>query len=126
MSGRRHKVMVLDDSDICREMTQLTLEAAGYDTVALEGPAALQVALGRERPDLVLLDVTMPALDEAGLARLVRACAQERCPVMLFSDRADEDLRTLARTCGAAGFLRKTAEVTVLTTAVERLLGAAS
>ncbi|HEY3357509.1 MAG TPA: response regulator [Polyangia bacterium] len=121
---RRPKVLILDDSDICREMTQIALEERGYEVVALDGPFGFSAALNRERPDLALVDVELPGLDGAALTTIARRHGLHRCPIVLFSDRSEAELIGLARDCGAAGFLRKTADPDTLAAAVERFLGA--
>jgi two-component system sensor histidine kinase ChiS len=116
------KIMVVDDSDLCRDLTRMMLEDFGYQVVTLNSGLGLSRALGREKPDLVLLDVSMPALSGNQIVEVTRQHKLHRCPIVLFSDRSPSELSTLARDCGAAGFIAKTDNAHSLAQSVERFL----
>jgi DNA-binding NtrC family response regulator len=68
--GRRpHKgsVLIVDDQQAIRDLLRAILET-DYDVTEADSGAALNAALAREQPDVVLLDVTLP--DANGLALL--------------------------------------------------------
>ncbi len=80
-------VLVVDDDDSVREITQVTLEVvAGWHVLAADGGAA-GVALAREhRPDAVLLDLMMPVLDGRGTFAALQADELTRdIPVVLLT-----------------------------------------
>ena len=57
--------MVVDDSElVCRALSR-ALGAEGFEVVTRLNPIGTGAAIARERPDVVLLDVSMPALDGA-------------------------------------------------------------
>jgi DNA-binding response OmpR family regulator len=116
------KILVVDDSDLCRDLTRMMLEDHGYVVVTLESGLGLSRALGREKPDLVLLDVTMPALSGTQIVEVTRQHKLHRCPIVLFSDRPPNELSVLARNCGAAGFIPKTSDADILVQSVGRFL----
>jgi len=80
----------------------------GYDVVPVEGVFALAQTATREAPDLILMDVSMPAISGDKAVEIARRNQSTKCPIVLFSDRKPEELERLARQCGAAGFIRKT------------------
>lgn len=116
------KILVVDDSDLCRDLTRAMLEDFGYQVVTLESGLGLSRALGREKPDLVLLDVSMPALSGHQIVEVARQHKLHRCPIVLFSDRPAGELSQLARNCGAAGFIAKTGNAHALAQSVGRFL----
>jgi DNA-binding response OmpR family regulator len=116
------KILVVDDSDLCRDLTRMMLEDFGYQVVTLDSGLGLSRALGREKPDLVLLDVSMPAVSGNQIVQLARSNKQHRCPIVLFSDRPAGELSVLARDCGAAGFIAKTSNAHALAQSVGRFL----
>lgn len=118
-----HKILVVDDSDLCRDLTRMMLEDHGYEVVTLESGLGLSRALGREKPDLVLLDVSMPAVSGTQIVEVTRQHKLHRCPIVLFSDRPPAELSRLATSCGAAGFIAKTSNAQTLARSVERFLG---
>lgn len=120
------KILVVDDSDLCRDLTRMMLEDFGYEVVTLESGLGLSRALGREKPDLVLLDVSMPALSGHQIVEVAKQHKLHRCPIVLFSDRPAVELSTLARNCGAAGFIAKTDNAHALAQSVSRFLAPGS
>ena len=65
-------ILVVDDYTDTREMVQRFLEAKGYRAIAgTNGQEALEIAI-RERPDLILMDLSMPVLDGFTATRLIR------------------------------------------------------
>jgi DNA-binding NtrC family response regulator len=117
------KILVVDDSDLCRELTRMMLEEYGYEVITLDTGFGLSNALGREKPDLVLLDVSMPALSGTALVEVTKSHKLHRCPMVLFSDRPVAELSMLAQKCGAAGFITKTSSASALVQSVRRFLG---
>lgn len=116
------KILVVDDSDLCRDLTRMMLEGFGYEVVTLESGLGLSRALGREKPDLVLLDVSMPAVSGTQIVEVTRQHKLHRCPIVLFSDRPAGELSLLAKNCGAAGFIAKTSNAEALAQSVGRFL----
>jgi DNA-binding NarL/FixJ family response regulator len=102
------RVVLVDDHDIVREGLRQVLQAdTGFDVVgeAANAVQAIEVAL-RERPDVILLDITMPG--ESGLVVLQRLRAQlpdARVLVLSVHDDAEYVLESVRS--GAHGYLRK-------------------
>lgn len=72
-------ILVVDDDEDIRTLVELALSRPPCWRVlhADSGPAALEL-LQRERPDLVLLDVTMPGMDGIETLRALRAAPEMR------------------------------------------------
>jgi DNA-binding response OmpR family regulator len=58
--------------------------------------------------DLLLLDVHMPEVLGTDLVPWLREARRFDRPVLLYSNRAADELQALAEECGADGFIRKT------------------
>lgn len=89
-------VLVADDDDDIRELTEFQLESEGYDVIsATDGKQAL--ALAREViPDACVLDIHMPGLQGHEVLREMRSDVMTKSiPVMLVT--ATMDLRSLWR-----------------------------
>jgi two-component system KDP operon response regulator KdpE len=117
-------ILVVDDDPQLRYVIRLTLEDAG---LAVETAADAHQALAqasRSRPRLVILDMGLPRLDGAALAKELRAIHGENLPLLVIS--ADGNVIEKARRVGAHGYLAKPFELTALSAAVQRVLGGTS
>jgi adenylate cyclase len=126
MASRRHaprKILVVDDSDIACDFVRSVLEEAGYVVLTLNSHFGFVKMLRDEKPHLVLIDVTMPVLSGPKLVELARSKRLHQCPIVLYSDRDEEDLSRLARSCGADGYIKKSTNPAELMAAVGRSIG---
>ncbi|WP_438352826.1 response regulator [Microbacterium sp. CJ88] len=113
------RVLVVDDHVMVRAGLAGMLGAAGDIEVvgqAADGAAAVEEALAH-RPDVVLMDLSMPEVDGIEATKRVRAALPEAAVVVLtsFSDRAQV---RRALEAGAVGYQLKDAEPDVLREAV--------
>lgn len=101
-------VLVVEDEPELVQALGLRLRAAGYRvTSAGDGLAAVEACLG-VRPDLVLLDLVLPAEDgHAVLRRLRGLWAGTAPPVVCLTARTDPDDRRRALEAGAVAFVTK-------------------
>ena len=103
------KILVIDDDEKTLGVVKRQLEAAGYDVVTSESALKLPVMVQREKPDLVLLDVEMPALRGEHVLELSSMFDFLRSiPIVLHSAKSDEELQALVEKSNAKGYIRKT------------------
>ena len=103
--GEGHAILVVDDDPRMLRLLRLNLERAGY-RVATEGDGV--AALDRvdlERPDLILLDVMMPAMD--GFTFLARLREFSAVPVILLTAKGEERDKVQGLDLGADDYLTK-------------------
>jgi DNA-binding response OmpR family regulator len=115
------KIVIVDDSEMIREIVKLTLEERGYEVVTIASAFGFSNTLYKESPALALVDVQMPGLQGDKLAAIARARGAD-CPIVLFSDRPEAELRRLAASAGAAGYIKKTGDMTELVHAVAKFV----
>lgn len=120
-SGRPKKIALLDDSDLIRDLVRETLQERGYEVVDSNTPFGFSNMLRREKPDLALLDVTMPTLRGDKLAEIAIQHGVA-CPIVLFSDRPAAELEAMVKAVKAAGYIRKTSDMDEVVRSVERFL----
>ncbi|MFB9904056.1 two-component system response regulator CseB [Allokutzneria oryzae] len=105
-------VLLVEDDDVIRETTQLTLERDGFRvTVAADGIAGL-AAFRTERPDVALLDIMLPGINGVSLCRQIRD--EGPTPVIMLSARADPVDVVLGLEAGADDYVTKPFDSTVL------------
>ena len=102
------KVLVADDDPDIRTLVSLRLRHAGFDVVEAEnGEHALEL-VASERPELCVLDVTMPKLDGFEVTRRIRANADTaQLPVILLTARAQSAALAAGMAAGATDYMSK-------------------
>ena len=120
------KILVIDDDQDIRRLLGVRLKAKGYEAV-FAGDAISAVNQARhERPDLILLDLSLPAGDGyVVMERLNAIPALEGIPVIVVSARdplVEEERLAAAR---ADSFFRKPFDYEELMIAIARALGSA-
>ena len=101
-------VLIVDDNPSARETLVAMLEGEGYDLqLAKDGIQALRM-LKQLQPDLILLDVMMPALDGFEVCRRIRSTPQlAEVPIILLTALDDRDSLLRGIESGADDFLSK-------------------
>src|SRR5213082_343447 len=102
------RILLVDDHPLTRSALSALLLQHGFDVVgeAAEGKEAIAKA-GALRPDLILLDLSMPGVDGLTALPLLREAAPECEVVVLTASGTEENLLAAIR-AGAAGYLLKT------------------
>jgi putative two-component system response regulator len=105
---RRSRVLVADDTESIRTLFRRLLISDGHDVIsAADGAAALE-AVQRHQPDVVLLDVGMPAMDGLEVCRRLKADPATRLtPIVLVTGQTDLSDRIRGIEAGADEFLSK-------------------
>ena len=98
-------VLVVDDEpEIVRILTDY-LERAGFSVLtASDGETAVAMA-HRHRPDIVLLDLTLPVMDGLDVARALRRDAE--VPIIMLTARSEETDRVVGLELGADDYVAK-------------------
>lgn len=105
------KIMIVDDDPDLRQALKLRLRANHYDTVhAVDGYSAIALAY-KERPNLIILDLGLPAGDGfVVLDRLQRDDKLSSIPVIVLTARDPQSSEQRALQSGAAAFFQKPAD----------------
>lgn len=115
------RVLIVDDHALLRDSLRASLEDVGYEVVGEAGDGARAVELTKElRPDVVLMDVTMPVLDGIeATRRITTGCAGVK--VLMLTMHADPTTVGRCRAAGAHGFLVKDTPLEGVVAAVARV-----
>ncbi len=118
-------ILVVDDSDINREVAQRILEGEGARVVlAADGSQALETLRTRPGVRIVLMDVEMPVMDGYEATRQIRKtlCLTE-LPVVALSAGVLKDQQAATLAAGMNGFVPKPFDVDTLVATILRLTG---
>jgi two-component system nitrate/nitrite response regulator NarL len=113
------KVLIVDDHEALRAGVRSVLEARGIEVCgeATNGQEALAKAI-QLRPDLIILDITMPVLDGFSAAREI----SKRLPgvgILLLSMHESASMVNIAKSSGARGYVAKSEGIARLIKAVD-------
>jgi two-component system, chemotaxis family, chemotaxis protein CheY len=116
------KILVVDDSNLSRRISRRILQEAGHEVIeAEEGIVALERYF-LEKPELVLLDITMKGLTGIEVLKKLREMDPQARVVIATAD-IQSSTRTLTQEAGARGFVTKPLVDEQLMRAVNAALG---
>lgn len=100
-------VLIADDHQLLRQALRRALEDAGFRVVSEAGDGEEAVRLvALDRPDVVVMDVTMPVLDGIEATRRIHAATGDT-RILVLTMHDEDALRVKALRAGAVGFLTK-------------------
>jgi len=106
-SGRQ-KILVIEDDPVARADLEARLAANGYTVARAADAASAMTVVNRERPDLILLDLGLPAGDGfLVLERLSKIETLAAIPVLVVTGRSDPETRKRVAAMGIASLLVK-------------------
>lgn len=103
------RIVVVDDCKLSLAIARDIIMNAGHEAITVQtGMAANEYIYRPPRPDLILVDVEMPMVNGDRFVRVIKA---EQClhgiPVILMSQKGEEEMTELCKGCGADGFILK-------------------
>ncbi|HVF42276.1 MAG TPA: response regulator [Pyrinomonadaceae bacterium] len=123
-AGReRHTILVVEDFEDTREVLALQLRQEGYEVVeAADGVSAVEM-VKRRRPDLVLMDLSLPGRDGLSAAYRMREL-DTMCgvPIVACTAHGAGLHRDVALAAGCDEYVTKPVDVALLKGVVARLL----
>lgn len=101
-------VLVVDDEPMARTLLRLMLVRAGFQVTEAEDGYDALAKVGRNKPDLVLLDVMMPGIDGFTVCEsLRREVETAQVPVIMLSAKTDLTSISKGLRVGATKYLTK-------------------
>jgi two-component system cell cycle response regulator DivK len=117
------RLLLIEDNEMNRDMLSRRLERRGYQVlIAVDGQQGLDVA-SAEKPDLILLDMSLPVIDGWEVARRLKVDASLRSiPVIALTAHAMAGDRERALESGCDDYDTKPVELPRLLQKIEALL----
>ena len=116
-------ILVVEDVELNRDLLVQLLEDKYRLVFAADGVAALECAAAT-KPDLILMDLSLPRMDGWEAARRLKADATlARIPIIALSAHAMHSHEDRARGSGCDDFLTKPIDETLLFETIARHLG---
>jgi CheY-like chemotaxis protein len=117
-TGRRPRVLVVDDDPDIRELVLQVLSDEGYEVLAAPNGRVALIFAAEHPPDLILLDYNMPVCDAPEFAAAYHLGPEPHAPIVLIT--AATDVARRARELQATGALGKPFDLDALLAAVAR------
>lgn len=118
----RPLIACIDDSQTVQRQVKGILDASGYQVLAIAEPTRSLTLLARHRPELILLDITMPEVDGYEICRMLnQSVLLQDIPIVMLTGRAGTFDRMRARLAGAKDYLTKPFDPQALVAVVEKL-----
>ena len=122
-SRQKAKILLVEDNEMNRDMLSRRLVRRGYEVIVAEDGAAGVEAVRLHRPDLVLMDMSLPVMDGWEATRQLKASDETRgVPVVALTAHAMAGDEQKAREAGCDGYETKPVELTRLLAKIEALL----
>ncbi len=117
----RKLVVAVDDSQTVRKIVSITLERLGYRAMtAKEGAEALTM-VSEAKPDLILLDITMPGMDGYQVCKAIKQNPlTKKIPVVMLSGKDGFFDKVKGRLAGATDYITKPFHEATLAEAVRK------
>jgi len=123
-SARVKKILVIEDDPKIATALSVRLKSTGYEVnVAHDALTGLAAAV-RLGPDLLLLDVSMPAGDGFSVAARARGLLPATTPIIFLTASKQPGLRERAKSLGASAFFEKPYDAEELLATIHRTVGA--
>jgi two-component system cell cycle response regulator DivK len=102
------KILIVEDNEDNRELAVKVLRNKGFETVtAVDGEEAIEKAVS-EKPDLILLDISLPKLDGYEVAKRLKSMEEFReIPIVAFTAHAMKGDREKVIAAGFEGYISK-------------------
>ena len=110
--SRDLKVLLVEDFDDTRLFMRLELEEQGFIVFEAEnGQVAVETA-AREKPDVILMDLTLPLMDGFTATKLIRQNDElKNVPIIAITAHKENDFRSDAKASGFDAYVTKPIDV---------------
>lgn len=121
--SQHRTVLIVEDAEDARYFMRLELEQLGYRVLEAEnGAKAVEVA-AQERPDIILMDLSLPVMDGIAATSKIRATDGLRSvPVIAVTAHQETDFRADAKAAGFDAYVTKPIDMRWLAELIEGLL----
>lgn len=116
-------ILVVDDDIHATTLFKTLLSAKGFDAVIVNDSATAVEVANSTNPDLIILDLMMPAPNGFEVCRMLRAEPKfSKIPIVIFTAMGDKESKEAALEAGADEFLTKPFRVEDLMQKLQALL----
>ncbi len=116
------KILIIEDNEKVASALNIRIKSAGYETVVASDALSGVSTAVKCRPDLVLVDINLPAGNGFEVVERIRAQLPANAPVIFITASKQPGLESRAVEMGASGFVEKPYNPVQLLTLVDNIL----
>jgi CheY-like chemotaxis protein len=108
MATKNKMILIVDDSQMIRRIVTMILKEYNFEVLTAENGLVGYEMAKANRPDLIIMDVTMPVMSGIDATIKIKADPEiSNIPIVIFTSLGGEDDIRTAQEIGVAGFLNK-------------------
>lgn len=115
-------ILIVDDSPTIVRFARMVLEREGHRVYASGSFVELAGLVSKTPPDVIILDLDMPALSGMSVGRLIRKYQCRDIPVIIYSSRPNAELTEASKEIAASATLGKNGSADELALVVQHVL----
>ena len=117
------RILLVEDNEMNRDMLSRRLAKRGYEVLIAEDGEKGVAAAAAQKPDLILMDMSLPVMDGWEATRQLKAAADtRRIPVIALTAHAMQEDEASIRAVGCDDYDTKPVDLPRLLRKIERLL----
>jgi len=101
------RVFLIDDDPVARQLFTHALEKSGFTVSGTDQVIGTTSQINEFAPDIILLDVMMPALSGDKIVSILRNAIRSQPVIILLSNKNEDELQKLKNECGADDYITK-------------------
>jgi DNA-binding response OmpR family regulator len=118
------KILIIEDDNVLSKVLQDELTKAGFAPIYALDAMQGQQAVSAEHPDLVLLDLMLPAGNGVELLRNFNVSVKtQHIPIIVMTSFRDDEVRKEMEAIGIQGFFQKPFKMEELINSIKTILG---
>ena len=122
MDKMNKKILIVEDHPDIRRLLTLSLRRQGYEILETNTGSSAVTLVTTEKPDLVLLDLSLPDLSGLEIARTIKQNPETtQIPLVALSGYSEREIESKALEAGMAEYLLKPTETKRLVEVIEKL-----
>ena len=115
-------ILIIEDEPLVAKALSIRLKSEGYKSTTAYDAATGLMAFKKTQPDMVLLDINLPAGDGFMVAERIMEQSSTMVPIVFITASKNPEFLEMARDMGAVGFFEKPYEPKELMDAIEEIL----
>lgn len=122
-TAKKFRILVVEDEESLLKLESILLSLRGYEVTGVTDGAEALEEIGRNRPDLIVLDIMLPGMDGFEVCRRIRENPDTReiQVVMLTAKKSTQDYAK-GMECGANAYITKPFKSSKVMDVIEELL----